>query len=301
MAPDQLLPHKTRLETSYAFSRTFNSRNMEFYWYPLWCQTLFDLVAGVPNLIVAPQFPVWIVKHNDQLEGADDGDDPEEVEEPERTAQEEQGVAGGIQVPGNNVEGEGDHEPEPDSEAGDISFASTVPENNTESVLVDFAVVSLTAMPQSEEKLRYGGWRITAATTCLLVEVKRSASRSLKNDELDAEIKMHIEEARSDLVSQAGLLFLQDKTKDSIMAIAAAGPYWSGTTIHRGDVMRTMDQLSNDDPSYRPPGNRLSDRKLQWNKILRLDGASSVAASEARLRTICKKMREVGNQTTNAK
>ncbi|KAG2037779.1 hypothetical protein BDR03DRAFT_1010394 [Suillus americanus] len=71
---DQLLPHKTCLETSYVFSHTFNSH--------------------VPNLIVAPQFPVWIVKHNDQLEDADDGDDPEEVEE--RAAQGEEDVAAGI-------------------------------------------------------------------------------------------------------------------------------------------------------------------------------------------------------------
>jgi hypothetical protein len=221
MPPDQSLPHKTRLETSYAFSRTFNSRNMEFYWYPLWCQTLFDLVAGVPHLIVAPQFPVWIIEHNDQFEGADDGDDPAEVEE-EMTAQGEQAVAGGMQVPGNNVEEEvGDHDS--GVGAGDISFASTVPEKAAKSVLVDFAVASLTAVPQSEDKFRYGGWRITAANTCLLVEVKRFASRSLKGDELDADIKVHIEEARLDLVTQAGYVFLQDDTKDSIMAIAAAG------------------------------------------------------------------------------
>ncbi|KAG1812584.1 uncharacterized protein BJ212DRAFT_1301553 [Suillus subaureus] len=300
MAPDQLLPRKTRLETSYAFSRTFNSRNMEFYWYPLWCQTLFDLVAGVPNLIVAPQFPVWIVEKNDQLEGADDGDDPAEVEEFERTVQGEQAAAGGMQVPSNNVEEEvGDYEPEVG--AGDISFASTVPEKAAKSVLVDFAIVGLTAVPLSEEKRRYGGWRITVANACLLVEVKRFASRSLKDDELDADIKVHIDEARLDLVVQAGYLFLQDETKDSIMAIAAAGPYWSGATIHRSDVEFTMDVLSSNDPSYQPPGEQLSDREPKWNKILRLDGASSTVASEARLRTICKKMREIGDQKMNAK
>ncbi|KAG2037012.1 hypothetical protein BDR03DRAFT_958283 [Suillus americanus] len=300
MAPDQLLPRKTRLETSYAFSRTFNSRNMEYYWYPLWCQTLLDLVAGVPNLIVAPQFPVWIVEHNDQLEGADDGDDPAEVEELERTAQGEKAVVRGMQVPGNNVEEEfGDYEPEVG--VGDISFASTVPEKAAKSVLVDFAVVGLTAVPQSGEKLRYGGWRITAATSCLLVEVKRFASRSLKDDELDADIKGHIAEARLDLVVQAGYIFLQDETKDSIMVIAAAGPYWSGATIHRSEVKFTMDILSSNDPSYRPPGEQFSDREPKWNKIIRLDGTSSTAASEARLRTICKKMREIGDQKTNAK
>ncbi|KAG2113805.1 uncharacterized protein F5147DRAFT_679896 [Suillus discolor] len=298
MAPDQLLPRKTRLETSYAFSRTFNSRNIEFYWYPLWCQTLFDLVAGVPNLIVAPQFPVWIIEHNDQVEGADDGDDPEEVEELEKPAQGEHTGAGGMQVLDNDVDDE-DHEPEVG--AGDISFASTIPEKDARSVLVDFTVVRLTAVPQPEEKSRYGGWRITAANACLLVEVKRFASRSLKDDELDEDIKFHIDEARADILVQAGCVFLQDETKDSVMAIAAAGPYWSGATIHRDDVRDTMDHLSNSDPSYRPSGEQLLDRVPKWNKILRLDGASSTVASEARLRTICKKMREMEDQKTNAK
>ncbi|KAG2361280.1 hypothetical protein BDR07DRAFT_1334713 [Suillus spraguei] len=237
---DQLLPHKSRLETSYAFSRTFNSRNLEFYWYPLWCQTLFDLVADVPDVIVAPQFPVWIVKHDDQLEGADDGDDPEEVEE--KSAQGEEDVASN-QVPGNNEEtqereGEGEQEGdfEPDTSIGNISFTPTVPEKDARSVLVDFAIVHLTAVPQREEKPRYGGWRITAADACLLVEVKRFVSRSLENDDFDKEIQAHIQEARIDLKTQAGYIFVQDETKHSVMAIAAAGPYWSGTTIHRGDI-----------------------------------------------------------------
>ncbi|KAG2360048.1 hypothetical protein BDR07DRAFT_1611017 [Suillus spraguei] len=298
MAPDQLLPRKTRLEMSYAFSRTFNSRNLEFYWYPLWCQTLCDLVADVPYLIVAPQFPVWIVDHNDQLEGADDGGDPEEVEELEKTTRGEQASAGDMQALDNDAEEE-DHE----LEVGDLSFASTAPEKDTKGVLVDFTVVHLTAVPQpqQEEESRYGGWRITAVNACLLVEVKRFASRSLEGNDLDEDIKLRIEEARNDVIAQAGYLFLQDETKDSVMVIAAAGPYWSGATIHRDDVKRTMDQLSNNDPNYRPPSEQLFDLIPKWNTILRLDGASSTVASEARLRTICKKMKEIGDQKTIAK
>ncbi|KAG2338769.1 hypothetical protein BDR05DRAFT_968908 [Suillus weaverae] len=287
MASEQLLPHKARLQTSYAFSRTFNPRNLEILWYPLWCQTLFDLVADAPNLIVAPQFPVWITKHHDgKLEDADDGDDPEEIKE---IVREEQDAAAKIQVPVNEPE-EGDYE----VEAGDISFASTVPEKNAEGVLVDFAILGLGAVPQPKEKLRYGGWRITGASVRLLVELKRFASRSLKDDELNAEILAHIQEAKSDLVKQAGYLFIKDGTKNSVMAIAAAGPFWSGATIHRDDVKLTMHVLSTDDPSYQPPGEKFVNRVLKWNKIIRLDGASSAAASEARLRAVCKKMREMG-------
>ncbi|KAG2037019.1 hypothetical protein BDR03DRAFT_982567 [Suillus americanus] len=283
---DQLLPHKARLETSYAFSRTFNPRNLEILWYPLWCQTLFDLVADVPNLIVAPQFPVWITRqHDDELEDADDGDDLEEIKE---IVREEQDAAAKTQVPGNEPE-EGDYE----VGAGDISFASTVPEKDAEGVLVDFAILSLGAVPQPKEKLRYGGWRITEANICLFVELKRFASRSMKDDELNAEILARVQEARSDLVNQAGYLFIKDETKNSVMAIAAAGPFWSGATIHRDDIKLTMHILSTDDPSYQPPGEEFVDEVPKWNKIIRLDGASSALASEARLRTVCKKMREM--------
>lgn len=170
--PEPLLPHKARLETSYAFSRTFNPRNLEFLWYPLWCQTLFDLAASVPNLIVAPQFPVWIIRHHDnEHEDANEGDDPEEIEEIQGEEQ-------------HNEPEEGDYE----DGAGDISFASTVPEKKAEGVLVDFAILSLRAVPQPKEKLRYGGWRITGASVCLLVELKRFVNRSLKDDELNQDI-----------------------------------------------------------------------------------------------------------------
>lgn len=254
--PEPSLPHKARLETSYAFSRTFNPRNLEFLWYPLWCQTLFDLAASVPNLIVAPQFPVWIIRHHDnEHEDANEGDDPEEIEEIQGEEQ-------------HNEPEEGDYE----DGAGDISFASTVPEKKAEGVLVDFAILSLRAVPQPKEKLCYGGWRITGASVCLLVELKRFVSRSL--------------------VKQAGYLFIKDKAKDSVMAIAAAGPFWSGATIHRDDIKLTMHILSANDPSYQPPGEKFVDWVPKWNKIIRLDGASSAAASEAHLRTVCKKMRE---------
>jgi hypothetical protein len=173
-------------------------------------------VADVPNLIVAPQFPVWITRdYVNEHEDADDGDDPEEIKEIEG---EEQDDAAKSQVPGNEPE-EGDYE----VGAGDISFASTVPEKEAVGVLVDFAILGVGAVPQPNEKLRYGGWRITSESVCLLVELKRFASRSMKDDELNVEILARVQEARSDLVRQAGFLFIKDKTKNSVMAIAAAG------------------------------------------------------------------------------
>ncbi|KAG1895731.1 uncharacterized protein F5891DRAFT_1193916 [Suillus fuscotomentosus] len=111
----------------------------------------------MPNLIVVPQFSVWIIEHNDQLEGTDDGDDPEEVEDLEKTAQGEHTVAEGMQVLDNNINDE-DHEPEVGE--GDISFRSTLLKKDARSVLMDFTIVHLTAVSQPEEKY-ISLWRVT--------------------------------------------------------------------------------------------------------------------------------------------
>ncbi|KAG1814780.1 uncharacterized protein BJ212DRAFT_1362160 [Suillus subaureus] len=44
-----------------ALFRTSNPGNIKYYWYSLWAHTSTDLAADVPNLLVAPQFPVWFV------------------------------------------------------------------------------------------------------------------------------------------------------------------------------------------------------------------------------------------------
>jgi hypothetical protein len=201
--------HKAILEKSFAFSRTFNPRNIEFHWYALWGQILSDLVADVPNLIVAPQFPVWFVQMEDDHEDEDDGDDPEEID----------------QLPPRNS-------PEADDEefgcaAGDVSFASTVPEKDADEVVVDFAILHLMAVAQPQQKVRYGGWRITEANIGLLVELKRFTSRSLKGEELEAGIDWKISEACNDLIVQAGHVFIQNPNKQYVYAIAASGicPY----------------------------------------------------------------------------
>jgi hypothetical protein len=210
-----VMKHKVILETSLAFSRTFNSRNIEFHWYAMWVQTLSDLVADVPNLVVAPQFPIWFVPTHDVDETEDDGDDPEEI-------------IGWLPVEQDDPVNEADDD-EVGYGAGDVSFASTVPEKDAHQVVVDFAILHLMAVAQPQRNLkdRYGGWRITEANIGLLVEVKRFASRSLKAEEQEADIGAQISEACSDLIRQAAHVFIQDSNKEYLFAIAASGncPY----------------------------------------------------------------------------
>ncbi|KAG2362607.1 hypothetical protein BDR07DRAFT_1011984 [Suillus spraguei] len=160
-----VMRHKTILETSLAFSRTHNSRNTEYFWYPLWDQTLSDLVSDIPNLIVAPQFSLWYAPIDDDVEDVDEGED----------------------------EGEGED---------DISLASTIPGKGARGAIVDFAILNLTAIAEPPQGHHYRGWRITAATVGLLVEVKRFPHRRLKGPDLKAQILLRVDKARDDLTRQ---------------------------------------------------------------------------------------------------
>ncbi|KAG1872405.1 hypothetical protein DFJ58DRAFT_910696 [Suillus subalutaceus] len=252
--------------TSLAFSRTLNPRNVEFLWYPLWDQTLSDLVADVSNLIVAPQFPVWFVPVDDP-EGENDGDDPEEilVQPFEKEDSDSESAAS---------ENQDDHE-QFGIGAGRHLFHIDRP---GEGCCQRHSV----AQPQPVLKARYGGWRITAASVGLLVEVKRFCSRSLAGDELEAEILSRVVEASADLVNQAAHVFLQDPNRNSMLALAAAGPYWRSAKIHRTEVYGTMHNLATKDPNYQAPGEHRPDREPKWNSIIRVD----LARSRDRLRTI---------------
>ncbi|KAJ8588100.1 hypothetical protein M405DRAFT_882378 [Rhizopogon salebrosus TDB-379] len=80
---DPVIRYKAILEKSFAYSYSFNPRNLEYHWYPLWGQTLSDLVADIPNLMVASQYPAWFVPHDDQEDqndGSDNSDDRDHVD-----------------------------------------------------------------------------------------------------------------------------------------------------------------------------------------------------------------------------
>ncbi|KAG1723818.1 hypothetical protein EDD22DRAFT_853904 [Suillus occidentalis] len=267
----------------------------------------------VPNLIVAPQFPVWYVPtkddHEDDHEDEDDGDEDEDDGD-EDDGDEDDGDED--EDDGDEDEDDGDDpeeidllppgsSPEDEDEefgcrAGDVSFASTVPEKDAEQVLVDFSILHLQAAAQPQQMDRYGGWRITEVNIGLLVEVKRSASRSLKDQEQSKAISARVKEACNDLVMQAAHVFNQDLDKKYVYAIAASGPYWCGTTIHRTQVLGTMHRYADKDSSYQPPKEKPTDRKLRWNQIVRVDLPSSIK----RLQTIynnLKKMDGLGTPT----
>ena len=295
--------YKAILEKSFAYSRTFNQRNPEYNWYSLWNQTLSDLVSDIPNVIVAPQYPVWFIPQNDEEieedEGDGDGNDPEEIE-----------VTIGGSHHSRHAECTLLEVDDEDGVDADVSFASTTPEKDAKSVIVDFAIINLSAVPlhQPRQKVRYGGWKITQANVGLLVEIKRFVSRGLTDAESKKALEGRIIEAHDDLVTQAAHLFLQDEGKDSVLAIAAAGIssmhfrhtchdsypliglYWCSTKISRGDVKKSMRTFRELDTTYQGSDSNIDNEELKWSSLLRLD----LARSNDRLHTIYKSLKESG-------
>ncbi|OAX34399.1 hypothetical protein K503DRAFT_774595 [Rhizopogon vinicolor AM-OR11-026] len=279
--------YKAILERSLAFSRTCNPRNLEYQWYPLWDQTLDDLVTDVSNLIVAPQYPVWFVPQ----------DDEEVEEEEEGEGEDEDDGRGGD--PEEIITSIGESNPEEstaleDDDAGeevaDVSFASTMQEKSTKSVLVDFVIINVNGVPRRQKNSRYGGWRITRANVGLLVEVKRFVSRSLTGVELEKALEARVSEAHEDLITQAAHLFLQEEDKDSVLAIAAAGPWWCSAKINRDDVKMVMHRLASKDPTYQAHTSGAAALQLNWSSLLRLD----VARSNDRSRIIYNSLKGIG-------
>ncbi|OJA13685.1 hypothetical protein AZE42_05531 [Rhizopogon vesiculosus] len=288
--------YKAMLQRSFAFSRTVNPRNLEFHWYPLWHQTLSDLVADVPNLIVAPQYPVWFVPQddeehedgsNDQQDNKDDDEDDEDNNNKDDDDDDDDDDDEGA----NDDEEDDEDEDDDVGELAEVSFALTVPEKDAKGVLVDFAIINVSGQPHEGEESRYGGWRITGANIGLLVEVKRFVRRNLEGEELDDALAARISEAHDDVVKQAAYIFLHDPNKDSVLAIAAAGLWWCTTKINRDDVKAMMHRFAEKDPTYQDDDDdEIGFVELEWSSLLRLD----VAGSSDRLRTIYNNLKEIG-------
>ncbi|KAG2738102.1 hypothetical protein P692DRAFT_20956929 [Suillus brevipes Sb2] len=260
MADCQWSPREPILERSYAFSYWFNPRNIEYYWYPLWAQTLFQLAENIPttSMIMAPQFPMIRDHGGVSDEIVEEGKtvlDPDELEETKHD---------GIQDTSEPLDPAGDSDLD--------TSVETIPVKNAKGVVVDFVIINLGTEEAKQKTNRNGGMDVIVEDVILLVEVKRFASRSLNGLELNKQIREQLMEAKADLCRQAAHLFLLDEVKESVLAICAAGPYWSETKIFRKDIEATLARLSkikkSDDVN-------LKDRQLKWGRPMRIGSDSS--------------------------
>ncbi|GLB34711.1 hypothetical protein LshimejAT787_0202760 [Lyophyllum shimeji] len=270
------------LTRSLAYSRTYNTRNLEHYWYPCWNHTLVDLTADNSRLLVAPQFPLYISPHadiDDQQETNQDGD--EEVDDSPRG--EGEGGDEGPWIEGAASLGTTPQvgaQPQADSEElmADLSFstAATTPDAKAVARVTDFAILHISPQQSTALPRRYEGYRVDRLTVPLILEEKRFPSRSLAGDAFTDKLKTRVREAQEAAVFQVALLFRKFPAMQSVMVIAAAGPYWTNTTFRRSPTGRLSAEefqkaMRIDDFAeiYRTVDHR------RWSKALRLNTSES--------------------------
>ncbi|KAI0058473.1 hypothetical protein BV25DRAFT_1830140 [Artomyces pyxidatus] len=311
------------LANSLGVSRTFNRRNLEHYWYPLWCRLLIDLVADCPNLIVCPQFPVWVILREDDDDGLDDdaseGDHDEDVaptaaELEEDAAQEQRRVARALKKARNRAKqadrehrekratrGAASASPSAPSKKFSVSkraprvsgasSGATVPGKDATGVVVDFAIVHVTAetiKAKSKAEKRYGGWRITTENVPLLVEIKRRPKRHLSGAALKNAIGDKIEEGIDDIIIQAAYVFATRPHILKIRAIVAAGPFWTSAILVRNKHFDRQAIIPEQDRNF--VASEEGAVAPHWTIPLEL----YTKASDKRLQAIRKHMKDLG-------
>ncbi|KAH7903297.1 hypothetical protein BJ138DRAFT_1120527 [Hygrophoropsis aurantiaca] len=245
---------KAFLARSFGYSRKFNERNIEFFWYPIFNHALVDLVSGLPNFVVAPQFPAhvtaeWLDEHgyNDdddepQVEEAEDGDDFNVIDIADASGS----VPRFLRILPRNL-------------LADLSISSTTttPGHDVDGVVTDFAVIYLGGRIRKYSK-RYGHFDIEEGDAAI-----RALTRA-------------IEKAKNQALIQAAYFFVKFPKTKQITAIAAVSLYWTSAKLTEDHVATHMELIK----GRTPPA--VEDQQAPWLEVVPLDYASS----RNRLKTI---------------
>ncbi|KAF8066974.1 hypothetical protein FPV67DRAFT_1497337 [Lyophyllum atratum] len=284
-----------------AYSRTYNKRNLEHYWYPSWNHTLFDLIYDNPRLLVAPQFPIYISSRL-RVDGPEEKADVDVDEHLVQSADEEErrddeqwidGAAALIPLtplspapqprfflaPGPVAD-----EADTDDLLADASFstAATSAESKPLTRVTDFAILHIKPQQNPALPTRYEGYRVDKLTVPLLLEEKRFPSRSLTGAEFDEALWQKIAEAQQDSIFQVVLLLRRFPEMTEVMCIAASGPWWTNTTFRRARNNTMSDEEFEeaiDDKDYRALYAAVA--FCRWSIPLRLDTPASTRRFKA--------------------
>ncbi|KAJ7673125.1 hypothetical protein DFH06DRAFT_1174542 [Mycena polygramma] len=249
-----------------AFSRTFNTRNLEAYWYIVWNHTLIALVDGLPNHLVAPQYHIWCVEAEHPTD-----------EEPGNDAEEDQ-----VEDMANDESEDVEREDAPlparartsieladiaeYDEAADRSSDSlgTIAQGKATTQITDFAIVEVITPLGTDTSLRSTLGQVFTAlvqgqglglptpmknflatrrvrmalamqSPRVLVEIKRSTHRNAVGEAFAKGLNVLLSEAQIQLLEQAAVLFcMEEATAEVVILIAAAGPWYTTAHVRRG-------------------------------------------------------------------
>ncbi|KAF8055074.1 hypothetical protein FPV67DRAFT_934611 [Lyophyllum atratum] len=280
-----------------AYSRTYNTRNLEYYWYPSWNHTLFDLICNNPRLLVAPQFPIYISSrfHVDGPEEKEDVDVDENLDQSadeEERRDDEEVIDGSAaltplppapQPPFFLAPGPVVDEVDSDDLLADISFSTTAtcPESKPLTRVTDFAILHIKPQQNPALPTRYEGYRVDELTVPLLLEEKRFPSRSLIGAEFDVKLKSRIRDAQNASIFQVVLLLRKFPEMTEVMVIAASGPWWTNTIFKRARKQMSDEEFEEAVEAENYDALYATVAHYRWSMPLRLDTPASTRRFKA--------------------
>ena len=253
------------LTCAYALDPLCNRRQMEYPWYSFWSIVLLDLIAGLPEYILFPQFPVWIIP-------------PEESDD----VVYESDVEPSSPISHLNFNPNTDAIKSRDDASSSHSSQSPQPTppppgRANKFKLPDFAVLGLfcdtinavdvQSLSEALESLRSRPM-INNVLTPLLVEIKRDSESLELTDR-------YVTHAQAGALVQANFVFASSH-QQFVVAIAAAGVKWSWSLIRRPAHLPVASLEEQDDSTYIPRG--LSLTNTAWSDVLDFGSADSDTA-----------------------
>jgi hypothetical protein len=272
------LPLRYRTSIGAASSYHWNPHNLEGPWYGLWSLVLHDLVNGLYDLIVMPQYPIVLPPDSEpdgdeSLDGGnhdlvlDDDEGSRASDEQEAAPEPQEEVA----EPEIHVRRESDDD-DTDCAQFDLSFESTDTVPLTDNRLIpDFVILHFVTEPLAPAAPRFNrraGLGIKHECCPVIIECKRAPSRPLEGQERAEALAFLISEAQADLEKQCAYAFRKYSHSLSLMAVATSGDYWSYARVQFDMVPSLVD-------AYGGPQSRWEE--LRWWSPVRVGTADSDA------------------------
>ncbi|KAI0048872.1 hypothetical protein FA95DRAFT_1677947 [Auriscalpium vulgare] len=230
--------------SAFAYSRTYNLRNLESYWYGPVSETLTSLVHDLRHAAVIAQPTVWYHdSHTRPRAGRADA---------ENSTQSQNG--------------------EGDENAGDESFAFTI-SFVAPTVTPDFVIYYLRSryrdpanLPVDPALRQFKDIKMVRAAAPVVIEVKRHCKRAplvtgtaIPGEEDPQLIRKHVWNAEHQCVKDAPYVFQMYPEQRKIILCAFSGPYWSHRVIWNTGEAPNLTDLPDEDSDSDGEGDEEAD------------------------------------------
>ena len=193
---------KAQIAAAFAYSRQYNPRNLESYWYPVYEEILKSLVEDSIPLVVMSQPTLWLTKESDERENTPGDVDQESNGRDNIPSDVDPDTSMNSTSSGHSTEGSDEHKNTSSDADPDVSVDSitsglltsasghlttsghlTIPEASTPTRIPDYAIYFIKAIwcdPDfpNPRVLHFKHMRIVHAGIPLIVEIKRYCKRA---------------------------------------------------------------------------------------------------------------------------